>query len=165
MLPLIQELVLSRGWLSQEQLVDFVAVSESTPGPFAVNIATYIGERTAGPFGALLATLGVVLPSFVIILAVSGGYKKFKENRIVKGCMAGLRPAVIALIASAVWSVGGSVFHLGQIKAVAGLITAENLITLGIVAVAAVMAWKKCHPIAIICVSGVLGIVMGYLGV
>ncbi len=68
MLPLIQQEVLNHGWLSQEELIDFIAISESTPGPFAVNISTFVGSQTAGIFGAVCATAGVVLPSFVIIL-------------------------------------------------------------------------------------------------
>ena len=84
MLPLITEEVLKNNWLTPEQIVDFVAVSESTPGPFAINIATYVGMETVGFLGAICATVGVVLPSFIVILAIAGFYEKFKTNRIVK---------------------------------------------------------------------------------
>ena len=77
MLPLIQESVSAKGWLAMEELVDFVAVSESTPGPFAINIATYVGMETGGVFGAVCATLGVVMPSFIVILIVARFYQKF----------------------------------------------------------------------------------------
>ena len=117
MLPLIQQEVARQGWLTDAQLVDFVAVSESTPGPFAVNIATYVGMQTGGGtenvlggiLGAICATLGVVLPSFIIILIVAKIYDAFKENKIVKGCMTGLKPAVIGLIASAIVSMANTV--------------------------------------------------------
>ena len=77
MLPLIQAEVKSHGWLDTAELVDFIAVSESTPGPFAVNISTFVGMRTAGIPGALCATFGVVLPSFLIIILVAKFYEKF----------------------------------------------------------------------------------------
>lgn len=156
MLPLVEEIVLAKGWLTEEQLIDFIAVSESTPGPFAVNISTYIGERTGGLAGAFCATLGVVLPSFIIILIVAGCYEKFRTNKVVKGCMEGLRPAVMALIGAAVWSVADSVFDLSNV------IKMDNLIMLGIVGAAGFLSYKKCHPIIIICVSGILGIIAGY---
>ena len=100
----------SKGWLTAEEIVNFIAVSESTPGPFAVNIATYIGSVRGGAAGAVCATLGVVLPSFLIILAIARCYKKFKSSRIVAGLMSGLKPAVIGLIAAAVLTVGKTVF-------------------------------------------------------
>ena len=83
MLPLIQDEVESHGWLSATELVDFIAVSESTPGPFAVNISTFVGMRTAGFFGAFCSTFGVVLPSFLIILIVARCYDKVRESRVV----------------------------------------------------------------------------------
>ena len=81
MLPLIQEAVLAKGWIENTQLINF---SESTPGPFAINISTYIGAEMSGILGAACATLGVVLPSFIIILIVAKYYEKFKTNKIVK---------------------------------------------------------------------------------
>ena len=112
MLPLIQSEVAAR-WgstITAESMVNFVAVSESTPGPFAINMATYVGAEMGGPFGSFCATMGVVLPSFVIILIVAKCYDKFKESRIVKGCMSGLKPAVVGLIANAVLGVLMTVF-------------------------------------------------------
>ena len=78
MLPLIQEAVLSKGWAAPEALINFIAVSESTPGPFAINMATYIGAEQGGILGAFCATLGVVTPSFIIILLVAKFFDKFK---------------------------------------------------------------------------------------
>ncbi|MBQ4048670.1 MAG: chromate transporter [Clostridia bacterium] len=161
MLPLIQAEVEAKGWITQEAIVNFIAVSESTPGPFAINMATYIGAEMGGVLGSVCATLGVVMPSFVIILIVAKCFEKFKKNRIVKGCMSGLKPAAIGLIAAAVVSVGATVFFP------AGWDTAvfsgtPFWISLGICAVMAVAAFKKVHPILIICVSAVIGIAAGY---
>ncbi|MBQ3146922.1 MAG: chromate transporter [Oscillospiraceae bacterium] len=170
MLPLIQAEVTSKGWISEESIVNFVAVSESTPGPFAVNMATYVGSEMGGVFGvgggifgAFCATLGVVLPSFVIILIVAQCFQKFQSSRVIRGCMSGLKPAVIGLIASAVISIGTTVFipngFMWEI-----FTQVRTYIFLGIAALALVLGFKKLHPIIIICISAVLGIAAGYLG-
>lgn len=115
MLPLIQEEVERRGWISQEALIDFIAVSESTPGPFAVNISTYIGMEMGGIAGAVCATLGVILPSFFIILIVAKCFEKFKDSLVVKGCMTGLKPVVVGLIGAAIITTGKPYFsQMGQ---------------------------------------------------
>ena len=97
-IPLIREEVLRRGWLSDEALSYMIAVSESTPGPIMVNTATYIGSSQAGFFGALLATLAVVLPSFLIILLVTAVLKNAVKNPWVQALLRGLRPCVVAII-------------------------------------------------------------------
>ena len=97
-IPLIREEVLRRGWLSDEALSYMIAVSESTPGPIMVNTATYIGSSLAGFFGALLATLAVVLPSFLIILLVTAVLKNAIKNPLVQALLRGLRPCVVAII-------------------------------------------------------------------
>lgn len=164
MLPLIQEQVAAR-WsdvISQETMINFIAVSESTPGPFAVNMATYIGSQMGGVFGSVCATLGVVLPSFIIILIVAGCYERFKESRIVKGCMSGLKPAVVGLIANAFLNVLITVFFpAGWTVAVFSSIS--FYLYAAIFGVMLVLALKKVHPIIIICISAVLGIIIGYL--
>lgn len=169
MLPLIQQEVARHGWLSAEQMVDFVAVSESTPGPFAVNIATYVGIQTGGGnenilggfLGALCATLGVVLPSFIIILIVARIYDAFKESKIVKGCMMGLKPAVIGLIASAIVSMANTVLFAGSFNtAVFGEL--QFYLSILIFAVMTLLSFKKVHPILVVCLSAVAGIVIGY---
>ena len=165
MLPLIQEQVGAR-WgdvISQQSMIDFVAVSESTPGPFAVNMATYVGAEMGGVFGSFCATLGVVLPSFVIILVVAKCYEKFKESRAVKGCMTGLKPAVVGLIANAILGVLMTVFFPAGLFATVFL-HIGFYVSVGIFAIMAVLAFKKVHPIVIICLSAVLGIGAGYLG-
>ena len=104
MLPMIREEVSSHGWLSQSELIDFIAVSESTPGPFAVNIATFVGTRTGGIFGGLCATLGVVLPSFTIIAAISYVLAAFRNVVWIQYAFNGIRAGVLALIVKALWS-------------------------------------------------------------
>ncbi|MBQ9387067.1 MAG: chromate transporter [Lachnospiraceae bacterium] len=169
MLPLIQEEVAAHGWLSQEALINFVAVSESTPGPFAINMATYIGAEVGGAqgtlsafVGALCATAGVVLPSFVIILIVAKCYEKFKENRVVKGAMAGLKPAVVGLIGAAVLGVAANVFApVGPTFAI--FTELSFYISLIIFIICLVLVFKKLHPVAVICIAAAIGIACGYI--
>ncbi len=162
MLPLIQDAVLKAGWLTAKELVDFVAVSESTPGPFAVNIATYVGRRTAGIPGALCSTLGVVLPSFVIILIIARFFEKFKTSRLIKALMSGLKPAVIGLIGAALLSVAKTAFFPDGLR----LLSADRydfFCSLAIFTVAAFLLFKnKLHPIMIVLISAALGIIAGY---
>ena len=160
MLPLIQNEVISHGWLTEAQIVDFIAVCESTPGPIAVNMATYVGQSQGGILGAVCATLGVVLPSFLVILVVAHCFEKFKNSKIVKGCMSGLKPAVIGLIAGAVLSVGKTVF------APSGLVVLTDAmlyVSLGIFLLSLFLAFKKLSPIIIIVISAALGIAAGFL--
>ena len=163
MLPLIQAEVIENGWMKNENLINFIAVSESTPGPFAINISTYIGAQMAGIIGSVFATLGVVIPSFIIILLVAKCFEKFKENKIVKGCMAGLKPAVIGLIGAAVVSIGKTVLLPNSITAT---VFTDKMFYVSI-AIFALMAFltlkKKLHPILIICLSAVIGIIAGYI--
>ena len=164
MLPLIKEAVVSHNWITEETLIDFVAVSESTPGPFAVNMATYVGSTMGGILGAACATLGVVLPSFLIILLVARIYEKFKTNKIVMGCMSGLKPAVVGLISSAILSIVVTVFipngfSIGIFKDISFYISAV------IFAITCILTFKfkKVHPIFVICISAALGIAAGYI--
>lgn len=164
MLPLIQQEVTSKGWMPLEQLVNFIAVSESTPGPFAINIATYVGSQVApiSVFGSACATLGVVFPSFIIILIVAKVYEKFKTSSIVKGVMTGLKPAVVGLIGSTIISIALTVFFpVGLSLSVFKDI--QVYISLGISGVCTILAFKKVHPIIIILLSAVVGIAVGYL--
>ena len=157
MLPLIQAEVAAHGWMDAEELINFVAVSESTPGPFAVNISTFVGLRLVGIPGAICATLGVALPSFVIILIVAKCFQRFKNSRIVQGCMSGLRPAVVGLIATALLSVGQTVFFPDGIA-----FGAAFFVSLGVFLLSAVLAFKKLHPIWIIVISAAIGVAAGY---
>ena len=105
MIPLIQkEVVENKKWITDDDILEIVAIAESTPGPIAINSATFVGYRVAGFFGALLATLGVVLPSFVIIIAISFVLNQFSELKAVQYAFFGIRAGVLALIIKAVIS-------------------------------------------------------------
>ena len=157
MLPLIQQEVLNNKWMRAEELIDFIAISESTPGPFAVNVSTYIGFEMGGIPGAICASLGVVIPSFVVILLVARAYERFEKSRIVAGSMSGLKPAVVGLIGTAVFSTAVSAFpinrdlHLWDPKLWIGLVIFAGM---------AFLLKKKVHPILIILISALLGILV-----
>lgn len=169
MIPFIEDTVLSHGWLTTEELVDFIAVSESTPGAFAVNMSTYVGSQVGGFFGAVCATVGLVLPSFLLILIIAKCYEKFRQSIVVQGVMLGLKSTVVGLIGATVLTVGYTVlFPNGfELSTVAGevLSTAEFWF---IIAVFAVMLFlllcKKLNPILIILLSAGAGIAAGYSG-
>ena len=158
MLPLIQDEVIAHNWIDSQSLIDFIAVSESTPGPFAVNIATYVGAEVGGIFGSFCATLGVILPSFIIILIVAKCFIQFQKSIVIKGCMSGLKPAVVAFIAVAtidilVTTLFGdytfSAFHWKQFICLFVLL--------------ALSKYKpKLHPIWFIVASAVIGIVFAF---
>ena len=113
-------------------------------------------------FGAFCATMGVVLPSFIIILIVAKCYEKFKTNQIVKGCMSGLKPAVVGLIGGAILSVVLTVFFPNG-WAVAEFTKPTFYVSLGIFGLMLFLSFKKVHPIILICISAAIGIVTGYL--
>lgn len=100
MIPLVEEVVLKYGWLTESEFYNFIGVCESTPGPIAVNMATYIGSVQGGLIGSILATLGVVLPSFIVILIIASVLQKFTENKYFKAFIQGVKPVVVALILS-----------------------------------------------------------------
>lgn len=162
MIPLIEEQVTRFNGISSEDIIDFIAISESTPGPIAVNMATYVGSEVGGVFGAVCATLGVTLPSFIIILIVAKFFQKFSSNKAVKGLMSGLKPAVVGLIASAVISVGMTVF-IPDGFTVGIFRNISFYITLAIFVLCLILAFRKLHPILIILISAILGIICGYL--
>jgi len=162
MLPLIQKEVLNHGWMEIEEIINFIAVSESTPGPFAINCATYVGMETGGVLGAICSTLGVVTPSFIVILIVARFYKKFKESKIVSSVMTGLRPAVIGLIGSALVSMILTVF-LPDGFDFGSIVLSDLLVSLAIAVVMTILVFKKVHPIIIIAISAVAGIAAGFL--
>ena len=164
MIPFIEETVLRHDWMTVRELVDFIAVSESTPGAFAVNIATYIGSEVGGFLGAVLATLGLVLPPFLIILLIAKVYERIKQNTIVQGAMLGLKSTVVGLIAATVLSVGTEVFFSSGLN-IAVLQSANFYVSLVIFALALfLLLRKKINPILIIAGSAVVGIVAGYTG-
>lgn len=155
MIPLIQDATIKMGWLTNEQLIDFIAISESTPGPFAINIATFVGMNVGGVFGAVCSTIGVVLPSFIVILIIARGYKKFKESHIVIGLMSGLRPTVVGLILGAVISIGSTIYIDSSMT--------ELIIEACIFLIGLILIFNKKHPIMVVLLSGALGIATGYI--
>lgn len=98
MIPLIKQEVIAQGWINEDTLINFIGISESTPGPIAVNLATFIGSSQGGFWGGMCATVGVVLPSFIIILIISKVLAKFKDNKYVKAVLDIVKPAIIGLI-------------------------------------------------------------------
>lgn len=156
--PLVREVVLGRGWLTEESLTYMIAVSESTPGPIMVNIATYIGSSQAGFLGAVVATTAVVLPSFLIILLIAALMKGAVENGSVRAVMQGLKACVMGIIlVTGGWMTWGRCFPAGQ----------PDWRAVGIAAVLAVVLFggpkvlkKKLSPIAFIAISAVIGILV-----
>lgn len=104
-LPLLQEEAISQGWLTAAEFADIIAVSQSTPGPIGVNMATYVGFNQYGFLGALIATLGLITPSIIIIILIARFFHHFNEKRIVQDAFSGVRPAVTGLIAVAAYNV------------------------------------------------------------
>lgn len=162
MLPLIRQAVVENAWMTERELLDFIAVSESTPGPLAVNMATYVGNTAGGIAGAAAATLGVVLPSFAVITIVARFYGRYKSSAVVEGCMSGVRPVVIGLIASALVTLASGVFFPQGI--VAGAFGRELISAALIFALTLYLAFRKVNPVWLILLSAVLGIAFGYAG-
>lgn len=151
MIPLIKEEVISHNWATLSEIIDFIGISESTPGPFAINIATFIGFDHNGLIGATAATLGVVLPSFIIILLISKFFFDFQDNKYVKSILAGLRPAVVGTIAASAFTIFASVFITkGTLTNYTGLFILAVILLLK-------LKFKDMHPIVLISISGFLG--------
>lgn len=164
MIPLIQETVVTKGWLSQEQILNFIAVSESTPGPIAINMATFIGSSQGGILGSFIATLGIVLPSFVIILIIASLAKNLMKFAGVKATLNGIRPTIVGMIfATFVTMFISTVFGIKTIESVfsfdwKGLVIFTVVV---IIAVAYKLIRKKpLSPIILIIFSGGLGMLM-----
>lgn len=163
MIPLIMRDVVAKGWLSEEALIDFIAISESTPGPFAVNIATYTGVETAGDvWGAMCATLGVVAPSLIIIILVVKLFSTFMKRPAVQEVFAGVRSTVTGLLLSVLLTL-----MLTMLFGVTSIYNAGNasadFIGIGLFALIFAMSFikikgKKMQPVLIVLLSAALGI-------
>lgn len=163
-LPFLQHISVRTGWFTQAQLSDMIAVSESTPGPMGVNMATYVGFTTAGIPGSLCATLGLITPSIVIILLIAMSLKAFRHNKYVDAAFYGLRPASTGLIAAS----GLSVFVMALWSG-AGSTLVQGIHWKGVILLAVLLyltRWckltKKLHPIFFILGSAVIGIVFQF---
>lgn len=159
-MPLIKYQVTEvHNWLSMQEFADIITIAEMTPGPVAINSATFVGIRTAGLPGALIATLGCVLPSCVIVMLLAYIYVKYRDLAAVRGVLTGLRPAVVAMIASA----GLSILYLVLFKdGTDGLHYGAGLLFL---ACFLVLRRFKVSPIAVILAAGACGLALSlFLG-
>ena len=160
-IPLIRDVVMSYGWLNDEMLTYMIAVSESSPGPIMVNLATYIGSSQAGFLGAVIATLAVVLPSFLIILLVTALLKTVLKNKYVQAILRGLKPCVIGIVLStSIYMIFKNCF--GTFSALSTDINAIIITALLTVSLFAYkhFAKKKLSPIAMILLSAIFGIII-----
>jgi chromate transporter len=159
-IPLIQSEVVERGWITLAQFSDMIAVSESTPGPIGVNVATYVGFSQYGILGGIVATIGLVAPSLIIIISIAGLIIKYRQNKYVDGMFKGIRPAVTGLILSAAVMV--AMISLVNIEAyelsnqLKDLFEWRAIIMFGVFLVLS-NKWK-IHPIYYIAAAGVLGL-------
>ncbi|MCR4583108.1 MAG: chromate transporter [Prevotella sp.] len=149
MIPLIEEEVVNKKhWVSKEEMLDLIAIAQSCPGVFAINIATFIGYKLRKTKGAIATSIGTALPSFLIILAIAIFFKQFEDNRVVAAMFRGIRPAVVALIAV-------PTFRLGQRAKL-------NRYTFWIPVVCAIAIWAMgVSPIYIILIAGIGGYLYG----
>ena len=149
MIPLIEEEVVNRHkWVSKDEMLDLIAIAQSCPGVFAINIATFIGYKLQKTRGAIATTIGTALPSFLIILTIAIFFKQFEDNRVVAAMFRGIRPAVVALIAV-------PTFRLGQRAKL-------NRHTIWIPVVSALAIWLLgVSPIYMILIAGIGGYLYG----
>ena len=162
MIPLVEEVVLKHNWLSENAFYNFIGVCESTPGPIAINMATYIGAEQGGLLGSIVATLGVVLPSFIIILIIASVLKKFTDNKYFKAFIKGVKPVVVALILSV-----GVILLAKSLGYVSIHEFSFDFVSIVIFAIVCAIFWgaklifkKKITTIPLIVISAGLGIVV-----
>ncbi len=165
MIPLIQDEVISLGWLNYDEILNFIAVSESTPGPIAINMATFVGSSKAGFLGALCATLGVVLPSFIIILLIASVITGLLKFAGVKAFLNGIRPVVVGLIlGTAITIIMQVIFGFNNINISAINFDYKALIIFAIIAGISIIIKQKTKktisPILLIIISAVLGLIL-----
>lgn len=159
-IPFLQEMGQRTNWFTDTDLTTMMAVSESTPGPIGINMATYVGFETAGIPGAVLATLGLVTPSLCITLIIAGFLQKFRTSRTVDAVFQGLRPASTALVACAGLSVAASVLlEVGGTAEHFSIHWLSLFLAVGIFLAMKIPALKKLHPITFIALSALLGMI------
>ena len=166
-LPFLYDISDRTGWFTHADLADMIAISESTPGPIGVNMATYVGFSTAGLPGAVTATIGLITPSVIIIILVAQVLKKFKENRYVQDAFYGLRPASVGLISAAGFLVLKiTMFDLDLFKETGNVV---NLFRLPAIVMAGILLflmrkYSKLHPVVFLAASAVVGAVLKMAG-
>lgn len=167
MLPMVErEIVDKLGWITQEQLLDYIGVAECTPGPFAVNTATFVGNAMGGVWGGIVATVGVCLPSFIVILVLAALLEKFMEKKPVQGFFYGVRPVVCGLIAASCVSIAlGLVFPELDLTYFGSLSSSFNWMNLLLIGAFFGISFvrvrgKTLHPLWILLLSAVVWIVL-----
>ncbi len=168
-IPFLYDMADRLGWFTRQDVADMLAVSESTPGPIGVNMATYVGYVSGKIPGAIIATLGIVTPSIIVILIIARFLKSFGENKIVKSVFYGLRAASVGLIASAGLSVASEVFLTDAFKethAFAYLLSWKSVALAAVLIVFTrfVKPTRKLHPIVFIAFAAVVGVVFTFAG-
>ena len=159
-IPFLMDIADTQGWFTRSELSNMIAVSESTPGPIGINMATYVGFTTCGPLGSILATVGLILPSLVIIMIIAGFLQKFRENALVKDAFYVLRPAVIGMLFVSLTSmISPLLIDLTQ----TAFLEIFNLKAIALFAVLlfGILKWGK-HPIIYIAVGAVVGIIFKF---
>ena len=174
-LPFLQDLAESTGWYSQALITDMIAISESTPGPIGINMATYVGYTVGGIPGAVIATVGEITPSIIVILLVAMLLKSFKDNRYVNMAFYGLRPASTGLIGAACITViftvllriGTTGSGLLNVFSVNGAVNVKGLLLAAVLLVLTnnVKKVKDLHPVMFIAGSAVVGVIFRFAGV
>ena len=170
-LPFLYDISNKTGWFTHAQLADMVAVSESTPGPLGVNMATYVGFVTGGVGGAAVATLGLIAPSILVILIIAAFLKAFRDSKYVDGAFYGLRPASTALIASALVTVAKVAFfssqNFGDLTAVLHGVEWKAVVLAAVLLLLTryVPRVKSWHPIVFIGFSAAVGVIFRFVGV
>ena len=162
-LPFLEDISQRTGWFTSAQLADMLAISESTPGPIGVNMATYVGFETAGILGSLCATVGLVMPSVILIILISKVLEKFRSNTYVEAAFYGLRPASVAMVASA--GIGVAMTTLLNLTASGfGLLRWRELVLAAVILVLTnfVPKVKKFHPIVFIALAAAVGIIFKF---
>ncbi len=164
MIALIRETVLGHAWLTEEALLQFIAVAESTPGPIAVNMATFIGASQAGLPGSLFATLGVVLPSFVIILIIAALIGNLLRYRTVRAFMEGVRPCVVGMILATAVTIGCSTLFSVRYLSDFPMVDAGGLLIFAVLWIVHIVITKGFHrkvsPIGMILLSAAMGMLL-----
>ncbi|MCR5596308.1 MAG: chromate transporter [Lachnospiraceae bacterium] len=168
MISLIREEVLSNGWLEEEDLLNMIAVSESTPGPIAVNMATFIGSKQGGITGSMVATLGVILPSFIIILLIAALIRNLLKYKGVQGFLNGVRPCIIGLILATALNIFiTTILNISTLSDFGNDYSGFNIrgfiILIMIIAISLITKYilqKKSSPIMMIIISAILGMIV-----
>lgn len=163
-LPFLQNLIIKYGWMTGPELLNMIAISESTPGAIGINTATFIGFNTAGILGGIIASLGLTAPSIIIITIIAHYFKKFNQHPIVKSAFTGIRPAVAGLIGSAAFQLAqGNIFKFKYLSLNKNFIQFFDLKALILLLIVFISIRKfKQHPIIYIISSALIGIIFKF---